>query len=121
MARPFRIEYETPIKNISASTILGNRNFINEVRTKYIEGKEFDRNLPDASHFYNKPDVDEIIENVKQVITEDSALIKRVQIYLCHRYSGQKLKDIGIHFGIDESAVSQASRRVTIQVTKIKR
>ncbi|MCP4551369.1 MAG: hypothetical protein GY834_04870, partial [Bacteroidetes bacterium] len=89
-------EYEFPIKNIFASTILGNRQFINQVRTKYIEGREYDRNLPDARPFSNKPDIEQIIAKVKQVITEDSALIKRVQIYLCHRYSGQKLKDIGL-------------------------
>jgi predicted DNA-binding protein YlxM (UPF0122 family) len=32
-------------------------------------------------------------------------------IYLCHKYSGAGLKEIGEKFGIKESAVSQASRR----------
>jgi chromosomal replication initiation ATPase DnaA len=44
------------------------------------------------------------------------SLLKRVQIYLCHRYSGKKLKEIGDHFGIGVSGVSQASRRVAMQV-----
>ena len=44
-----------------------------------------------------------------------------VQIYLCHRYSGQKLKDIGTHFGIGVSGVSQASRRVAMQIKGDKR
>jgi len=39
-----------------------------------------------------------------------------VQISLCHKISGQKLKDIGLHFGIDVSGVSQASRRVALQI-----
>jgi chromosomal replication initiation ATPase DnaA len=39
-----------------------------------------------------------------------------VQIYLCHKISGQKLKDIGLHFGIGVSGVSQASRRVALQI-----
>jgi len=31
-----------------------------------------------------------------------------VQIYyLCHKFSGQKLKDIGLHFGIGVSGVFQ--------------
>jgi hypothetical protein len=46
----------------------------------------------------------------------DAALLKRVQIYLRHRFSGQKIKDIGLHFGIGVSSVSQASRRVALQV-----
>ena len=39
-----------------------------------------------------------------------------MQIYLCHKISGQKLKDIGLHFGIGVSGVSQASRRVALQI-----
>ncbi len=49
-------------------------------------------------------------------MSEDAALLKRVQIYLCHKISGQKLKDIGLHFGIVVSGVSQASRRVGLQI-----
>jgi hypothetical protein len=37
---------------------------------------------------------------------------------LCHKISGQKLKDIGLHFGIGVSGVSQASRRVQIKDDK---
>ncbi len=35
---------------------------------------------------------------------------------MCHKFSGQKLKDIGLHFGIRVSGVSQASRRVALQI-----
>jgi len=33
-------------------------------------------------------------------------------MFLCHRYSGKKLSEIGARFGVSESAVSQASRRM---------
>ena len=36
---------------------------------------------------------------------------KNATIYLCHKYSGAGLKEIGEVFGVKESAVSQASRR----------
>ena len=62
------------------------------------------------------PDLEEIIERVSKELSEDTALLKRVQIYLCHKFSGQKLKDIGLHFGIGVSGVSQASRRVALQI-----
>ena len=32
------------------------------------------------------------------------------------RYTGEKLRDIGIHFGIDASGVSQACRRVAQKI-----
>ncbi len=36
--------------------------------------------------------------------------------FLCHKFSGQNLKDIGLHFGVGVSGVSQASRRVALQI-----
>jgi len=37
-------------------------------------------------------------------------------MYLCQRYTGERLKDIGLHFGIGESGVSQAGRRVAQKI-----
>jgi chromosomal replication initiation ATPase DnaA len=55
--------------------------------------------------------LDLIISTVKSVAEEDNAVTIRMSIYLCHRYSGPKLKEIGERFGVGESAVSQTSRR----------
>ena len=95
--------------------------FINRIRAEHIDRTVADRNLPDAKYFHEKPDIEEIIEHVEKTIPEDFALSKRVQLYICHKYSGQKLNDIGIHFGIGESGVSQASRRVAMQADKDKK
>ena len=65
---------------------------------------------------HEMPDLEEIIRQASKVLCEDAALLRRVQIYLCHRFSGQTLKDIGLHFGIGVSGVSQASRRVALQI-----
>ena len=42
---------------------------------------------------------------------EDEALSRGAKIYLCKKYSGQRLKKIGDSFSIGESGVCQASRR----------
>jgi len=65
--------------------------------------------------FNEMPDLAEIIKQAGKVLSEDPVLLKRVQIYLCHRFSGQKLKDIGLQFGIGVSGVFQSSRRVALQ------
>lgn len=114
-------EYESPLQNIFASTILGGVDFINMVRAKYIDETVADRNLPDVKQFYKKPGIEEIIQQVERQIPADVWLSKRVQLFICHRYSGQKLRDIGMHFGIGESAVSQASRRVAAQIERDKK
>ena len=41
----------------------------------------------------------------------DFALWGSGRIHLCHRLTGERLKSIGKHFGISESAVSHASKR----------
>lgn len=56
------------------------------------------------------------------VITEEigslgnNRILRKVGIYLFHKYSGAKLKEIGARFGIGESAVSQASRRFVVEI-----
>jgi len=84
--------------------------------TPTLDRKKSDRDLPDFKQFYEMPDIEEIIKQAAKVLSEEAALLKRVQIYLCHKFSGQKLKDIGFHFGIGVSGVSQASRRVALQI-----
>ncbi len=43
---------------------------------------------------------------------------KKVSLYLCHKYSGARLKEIGDIFDIGESAVSQTSRLFSIKLGK---
>ena len=48
-------------------------------------------------------------------------MARNVKMYLCQRYTGNKLKEIGSHFGIGESGVSQAIRRVAQKIEKDKK
>jgi putative transposase len=48
-------------------------------------------------------------------------LSRNVKMYLCQKYTGETLKDISIHFGIGESGVSKASRRVAQKIEKDKK
>ena len=50
------------------------------------------------------------------VFNDDKVQARNVKIYLCRRYTGERLKDIGLHFGIGESGVSQAGRRVAQKI-----
>jgi putative transposase len=110
------LEYENPLEKVFASTILGGRSFINQIREKHLDRKKSDRDLPGLKQFNEMPNIEEITKQAVKVLGGDAALLKRVQIYLCRRFSGQNLKDIGLHFGIGVSGVSQASRRVALQM-----
>ncbi len=58
---------------------------------------------------------------VELVFTKDKALSRNVKMYLCQRNTGKKLKEIGLHFGIGESGVSQSCRRVAQKIEKDKK
>jgi putative transposase len=91
---------------------LGSENFVTKVTDEYIDGKQQqDRELPAARVLRTEPTLQTILETVKNS-TINSKLEKNVSIYLCHRYSGAGLREIGEKFGIKESAVSQSSRRL---------
>lgn len=103
-------EYESPFSNVIASTMLGSESFVCELTERHIDGKQNDRELPAARKLMSKPSLQAIMEAVKD-ISISSRLTKNASIYLCHKYSGSGLKEIGEKFGTKESAVSQASRR----------
>ncbi len=48
-------------------------------------------------------------------------MARNVKMYLCQRYTGKKLKEIDLHFGIGESGVSQACSRVAQKTEKDKK
>jgi len=109
-------EYNSLLDDVVSSTILGCVDFVKEIKDKYLKGKNTDRNLPALRALSDRPAIEKIEEEVEIVLGADNALSRKVKLYLCHRYSGRKLTDIGTHFAIGESGVSQASYRVSLQI-----
>jgi len=55
------------------------------------------------------------------VFGKETALGRSVKMFLCQRYTDEKLKDIGAYFGVEGSGVSQACRRVKDKIGKDKK
>lgn len=53
----------------------------------------------------------EIIEAVRATAKEENRLTRKLCIYMFHRYSGARLKEIGEVFGVGAAGISQESRR----------
>ena len=105
-------ELESPFKRVIASTFLGSEEFINWIRTEYLEKKEIDRrNIPSIKKVLKGPSLEEIERAVVKVMGKNHTLYKKMCIYLSHQYSGMRLDEIGTYFGLKGSAVSQLSRR----------
>lgn len=107
------MEDKSPLDNVTGSTILGSVDFVNEIKDKYLKDKKGDRNLPALKEFSDRPAIEDIEKEVESVFGTDNSLSKKVKLYFCHKYSGKKLKEIGAHFGISESGVSQSSHRIS--------
>jgi len=60
----------------------------------------------------------EVFDAVESVIPEEPALARSLKIYLSQKYTGEKLRTIGEHFGIGDSAVSQACKRFMLRVQR---
>jgi REP element-mobilizing transposase RayT len=104
-------ESRDPLADSVASTILGTDDFVRDIREKYLEGKKSDRDLPALKDLSRGPGIAEIKVVSEEAFPENKKLARMVGIYLCWRYSGAKLKEIGELYGISESGVNRACGR----------
>ena len=103
--------YFSPLMEVVASTILGSEDFVREIQQKMLEDRPVDRDLPALRELKERPRPEKIYEVTRKVFVDNARLARLAGIYLCHRYSGAKLKEIGDLFLLSESGVNQASRR----------
>ena len=114
-------KYNSPLSEVVGSTSLGSADFIKEIKKRFIEGKKANRDLPTLKALSSKPVIEDIIKAVDSAFIQQPALVNNVSLYLCHRHTASKLKQIGRHFNIGESAVSQASRRISMKIKRDKK
>jgi REP element-mobilizing transposase RayT len=110
-------DYSSPLGRSVAAAILGSEGFIAAIEEKYLREKETDRNLPELRKISRRLSLDEIIHAGRSHLGEERTADKAI-IYLCHRYSGARLKEIGERFGVGESAVSQICKRFGQKITE---
>ncbi len=104
-------EYQSPLLETVASTILGCPEFVIAIQERHLSSKKADRDLPSLRELTCRPSLDEIVKAVKKEFPENERLASKTAVYLCHRYSGAKLKAIGEIFRLTESGVTRASKR----------
>lgn len=109
-------EYPSPLQGAIASTILGSEEFVTEIQDSHLSNKIPDRDLPSLRELTAKPTLVEIAETARKVFADDAKLAKKANIFVCHRFSGVKLKDIGNFFHLTESGVTRASKRFEVKI-----
>ena len=104
-------EYSSPLLATVASTILGGEEFVSEIQDRHLSDRKTDREQPALRKLSGKPSPEEIVKAVRKAIPADDRLATKAAIYLCHRFSGAKLREIGALFQVTESGITQASKR----------
>lgn len=103
---------ENPLGKVIASTFLGGEEFIRRIREEQLEGRKIDkRNVPSVKRVLRGPTPGEIETVVAKAIGENTAFYRKWCIHLSHQWSGWRLEEIGVHFGMRGAAVSQMSKR----------
>jgi putative transposase len=108
-------EYENPMLQTVASTLLGSEPFVQEIMETHLDGKPVERNVPAIRELSKSRKIEMILENVRGSF-EDAKLEEKISIYLAHRHSGARLKEIGEYFGKKDTAVAQTSRRLMNEI-----
>jgi len=102
-----------PLVGVISGVLLGGEEFIDRVREKVFPGAGQDRDLPALRQLRKRPSLEELKWIVAASLKEDYRWARDVSIYLCRRYSGGTLREIGVlHGGMGESAVSRAIGRL---------
>lgn len=121
VAARINTEYDSPLKETIASTILGNEDFTEFIKDNFLGHKKKDRDLPAINQLRDAPDIRETHNKVRDAVGNDNSSYKKITLYLLHKNSGLSLKEIGEHFGIGESAVSVSSKRFETTLKKNKK
>lgn len=108
-------EYESPLQAAVASTLLGSEPFVQEIMATHLDGKQVERDVPAIRELSKSRKIEMIIENVRGVFG-DTSLGQKAGIYLAHRHSGARLKELGAYFGKNDSAIAQTTRRLKGQM-----
>ena len=114
-------EYESPLKEVVASTILGSAPFVMEMQERFVETAKRNPDVPALKELSGRKTVEEIRAGVYASFAEKPQLARKAALYVCHKYSGKKLKEIGDCFGVGDSAVAKTSQRLAELMAKDKR
>ncbi len=110
-------EYDSPFKEVTASVLLGSREFIEFIKGRLSDNKPV-RDLPAIRQLAPKITCQEIMDRVESQFGDDPATARRISLYLCRKHTGEKLKAIGAQFGIGDSAVAQSFKRFNLRLEK---
>ena len=112
--------YESPLRDVASSTILGGQEFIGFIKDKYLTDQKGNKELPALKVLRKRITIEDISREVDKKVKDDIKLSRKIKMYLSRRHTGERLDDIGEYFGIGGSGVCKAWRQLSDQIEKDK-
>lgn len=104
-------EYESPLREASATLMLGSAEFIQSIKRRYLGDRTHTRDFPALRRIHEGMGMETVLSLVQEALQERPAQKRNAGIFICRRHTGEKLHAIGKRFGISDAAVSQACKR----------
>lgn len=74
------------------------------------------RDLPALRLLTIRPTLEVIIAAVDVVFQSDKKMARQAGMYLCHRYSGELVREVSNLFKVSESAITEAARTFPLKM-----
>ncbi len=102
-----------PLDAATASGILGDPEFVERIRQKCLSEKpeEKERDLPQLRRLRPKPQIKEVLEFVSMSLGPKNRLSRNASIFIIHKNTDYRLREIGEFFKLSPSAITDACRQ----------
>lgn len=111
-------EYESPLRAAIGAAVLGTAGFVKMVTAKHVGTRRPERDVPALRHLASRPSQEEILRVVDVAFGSNKKVARQAGMYLCHRYSGEQVREIAKHFAVGPSAITEASRLFPKRIEK---
>lgn len=82
------------LAELSHSVILDSSEFVDKIKDLFLRGKQPNRELLALKDMTSRAEMKHAEQVVHSVVPSDEKLGQQVKLYLCHRYSGERLREI---------------------------
>jgi len=101
-----------PLEMADPRSILGSASFVERIKRTYLRGRSGDREIPDLRRLRRRPDLGRIRAEAERIMGPKNRFSRNLAIFLSHKCTDFRLKEIGEHFGLGVSGISQICNKM---------
>jgi REP element-mobilizing transposase RayT len=108
---------QDPTLKADPSSILGSEGFVARIKRTCLADKAVDFEVPDLRRLRLRPELRRIQSEAEKMLGPKNRFSRNLAIFLSHKCTDFTLKEIGDHFGLSTSSISQICGRMKTDVS----